>query len=31
MHNSLPGADVVQEAPVPRWDWDWGVVPPYQS
>src|SRR4051812_12310057 len=28
MHNSHPGADVVQEAPVPRWGW--GVAPPYQ-
>jgi hemoglobin len=28
MHNSQPGADVVQRAPVPRWGW--GVAPPYQ-
>ncbi len=28
MHNSQPGADVVREAPVPRWGW--GVAPPYQ-
>jgi hemoglobin len=28
MYNSQPGADVVQEAPVPRWGW--GVAPPYQ-
>ena len=28
MHNSRPGADVVQEAPVPRWGW--GVAPPYR-
>lgn len=27
VHNSQPGADVVQEAPVPRWGW--GVAPPY--
>jgi hemoglobin len=27
MHNSQPDADVVQEAPVPRWGW--GVAPPY--
>ncbi len=26
--NSRPGADVVREAPVPRWGW--GVAPPYQ-
>jgi hemoglobin len=26
--NSQPGADVVGEAPVPRWGW--GVAPPYQ-
>jgi hypothetical protein len=26
MHNSQPGADVVQQAPVPRWGW--GVAPP---
>jgi excisionase family DNA binding protein len=28
MHNSQPGADVVHQAPVPRWGW--GVAPPYQ-
>jgi hemoglobin len=28
VHNSQPGADVVEEAPVPRWGW--GVAPPYQ-
>jgi hemoglobin len=28
MHNSRPDADVVQQAPVPRWGW--GVAPPYQ-
>ncbi len=28
MLNSQPGADIVQEAPVPRWGW--GVAPPYQ-
>ncbi len=29
MHNSQPGAaDVVEEAPVPKWGW--GVAPPYQ-
>jgi len=28
MHNSQPGADVVQQAPVPHWGW--GVAPPYQ-
>jgi hemoglobin len=27
MANSKPGADVVQEAPVPRWGW--GVAPPW--
>ena len=27
MHNSQTGADVVREAPVPRWGW--GVAPPY--
>ena len=26
--NSAPGADVVQQAPVPRWGW--GVAPPYR-
>ena len=28
MHNSQPGARVVEHAPVPRWGW--GVAPPYQ-
>ena len=28
MYNSQPGADVVPQAPVPRWGW--GVAPPYQ-
>ncbi|HEU5421593.1 MAG TPA: group II truncated hemoglobin [Streptosporangiaceae bacterium] len=28
MHNSQPGAPVVDQAPVPRWGW--GVAPPYQ-
>ena len=28
MHNSQPGADVIGQAPVPRWGW--GVAPPYQ-
>jgi hemoglobin len=28
VHNSQPGADVAQEAPVPRWGW--GVAPPYK-
>ena len=28
MHNSQPGAEVVQQAPVPHWGW--GVAPPYQ-
>jgi hemoglobin len=27
LHNSQPGANVVREAPVPRWGW--GVAPPY--
>jgi hemoglobin len=27
-HNSQPGADVPQRAPVPRWGW--GVAPPYR-
>lgn len=27
-HNSQPGADVVEQAPVPHWGW--GVAPPYQ-
>ena len=29
MHNSQPGADVVEHAPVPRWGW--GVAPPWQG
>jgi DNA-binding transcriptional MerR regulator len=29
MHNSQPGADVVQQALVPRWGW--GVASPYQD
>ena len=28
LHNSQPDADVVAQAPVPRWGW--GVAPPYQ-
>jgi hemoglobin len=28
LHNSEPGADVVERAPVPRWGW--GEAPPYQ-
>lgn len=28
MHNSQQGAEVVEQAPVPRWGW--GVAPPYQ-
>ena len=28
MHNSQPGAEVPQQAPVPRWGW--GEAPPYQ-
>jgi hemoglobin len=28
LHNSQPGAEVVEQAPVPRWGW--GVAPPYQ-
>jgi len=28
MHNSRPGAEVVEQAPVPRWGW--GVAPPYR-
>ena len=28
MQNSQPDADVVRQAPVPRWGW--GVAPPYQ-
>jgi hemoglobin len=27
MHNSQPGAEAAQHAPVPRWGW--GVAPPY--
>ena len=27
VHNSQPGAEVVEQAPVPRWGW--GVAPPY--
>jgi hemoglobin len=27
VHNSQPGAEVVESAPVPRWGW--GVAPPY--
>ena len=29
MQNSLPGAEVVEQAPVPRWGW--GVAPPYDG
>jgi hemoglobin len=29
MHNSQPGAAVVEDAPVPRWGW--GVAPPYEG
>ena len=29
MHNSQPGAEVVAQAPVPRWGW--GVAPPYDG
>jgi hemoglobin len=29
MHNSDPDAEVVEQAPVPRWGW--GVAPPYQG
>lgn len=29
LRNSQPGANVVREAPVPRWGW--GVAPPYQG
>ena len=29
LHNSQPGADVVQQAPVPRWGW--GEAPPYSG
>jgi len=28
LHNSQPGAAVVERAPVPRWGW--GVAPPYE-
>ena len=28
MHNSQPGAEPVEHAPVPRWGW--GVAPPYR-
>jgi hemoglobin len=28
VHNSQPGAEVVDQAPVPRWGW--GIAPPYQ-
>ena len=28
MHNSQPDAEVVEQAPVPRWGW--GVAPPYR-
>jgi hemoglobin len=28
VHNSQPGAEVPEHAPVPRWGW--GVAPPYQ-
>ncbi len=28
LQNSQPGAEVVEQAPVPRWGW--GVAPPYQ-
>jgi hemoglobin len=28
MHNSQPGADVVEHAPVPHWGW--GEAPPYE-
>jgi hemoglobin len=29
LHNSQPGAAVVEDAPVPRWGW--GVAPPYRG
>jgi hemoglobin len=29
MHNSEPGADVAQHAPVPRWGW--GEAPPFEG
>jgi hemoglobin len=28
-HNSQPGAEVAEQAPVPRWGW--GVAPPYEG
>ncbi|MFC8525869.1 group II truncated hemoglobin [Nocardia sp. NPDC057227] len=28
LHNSQPGAEVMEQAPVPHWGW--GVAPPYQ-
>jgi|SRR5215211_2376952 len=28
LHNSQPGAEVVEQAPVPRWGW--GVAPPFK-
>jgi hemoglobin len=28
VHNSQPGAEVAEQAPVPRWGW--GVAPPYE-
>jgi hemoglobin len=28
MHNSQPGAEVVEHAPVPRWGW--GEAPPFE-
>ena len=28
LHNSQPGAEVVEHAPVPHWGW--GVAPPYR-
>ena len=29
LHNSQPGADVAEHAPVPRWGW--GMAPPYRG
>ena len=29
LHNSQPGAEVIQHAPVPRWGW--GEAPPFQG
>lgn len=29
LHNSQPGAEVMEHAPLPRWGW--GVAPPFQS